>query len=103
MCYLSKDDRRIEFFEEPTIIDGTLEDDDIPCWSLAALLDVISQEIFDEEYIINITEGLNNRWILTYDHWENKQHSYYRFSSDADNLVDTCYEMIIKLKELNLL
>ena len=77
--------------------------DNVPCWSLAALLDVIPQEIFDGEYIINITEGLNNRWILTYDHCENKQHSYYRLSSGADNLVDTCYETIIKLKELNLL
>lgn len=103
MCYLSKDNRGIEFFEEAVVSDGTREDNDIPCWSLAALLNVIPQEIFDGEYIINITEGLNNRWILTYDSWEHREHSYYRLSSGADNLVDACFEMIIKLKKLNLL
>lgn len=75
----------------------------IPCWSLAALLDAIPQEIFDGEYIINITEGCDNRWILTYDHYENKNHSYYGLSSGADNLVDACYEMILKLHKLKLL
>lgn len=76
---------------------------DIPCWSLAALLDAIPQEIFDGKYIINITEGCDNRWILTYDHYENKNHSYYGLSSGADNLVDACYEMILNLHKLKLL
>lgn len=74
-----------------------------PCWSLAALLDVIPQEIFDGEYVINITEGCDNRWVLTYDYYENRNHSYYGLSTGADNLVDACYEMILKLKEKNLL
>lgn len=103
LSYLSKDGRGIEFFEEPVVNDGTWEDDDIPCWSLAALLDIIPQEIFDGEYVINITEGIDNRWVLTYDHYENRNHSYYGLSTGADNLVDVCYEMIIKLKERNLL
>ena len=75
----------------------------LPCWSLAALLEAIPQEIFDGEYIINITEGLNNRWVLTYDHYENRNPSYYGLSTSADNLIDACYEMIIKLKGNNLL
>ena len=74
-----------------------------PCWSLAALLGVIPQEIFDGEYIINITEGCDDRWALTYDHHENRNHSYYGLSSGADNLVDACYEVILKLHERNLL
>lgn len=77
--------------------------DNIPCWSLAALLNIIPQEIFDGEYIINITEGLNNRWILTYDHYENRNHSYYGLSTSTDNLVDACYKMILILHELKLL
>lgn len=77
--------------------------DYVPCWSLAALLETIPQEIFDEEYIINITEGWNNRWMLTYDDFEDRNHSYYGLSIDADNLVDACYEIILKLKEKNLL
>ena len=75
----------------------------IPSWSLSALLDVIPQEIFDGEYVINITEGCDNRWVLTYDHCENRHHSYYGLSTGADNLVDACYEMILKLNEQKLL
>ena len=76
---------------------------DCPCWSLAALLSAIPQEIFDGEYIINITEGCNDKWVLTYDHYENRNHSYYGLSSGADNLIDACVAMIEKLNELNLL
>lgn len=75
----------------------------IPCWSLASLLNVIPQEIFDGEYVINITEGCDNKWVLTYDHHENRHHSYYGLSTGADNLVDACYEFILKLHEQNLL
>ena len=71
--------------------------------SLAALINIIPQELFDGEYIINITEGIYNKWIITYDHYENRNHSFYGLSAGADNLVDACYEMIIKLHELNLL
>ena len=76
---------------------------DIRAWSLAALINIIPQELFDGEYIINITEGIDNKWIITYDHYENRNHSFYGLSAGADNLVDTCYEMIIKLHEQNLL
>lgn len=75
----------------------------IPCWSLAALLNIIPQEIFDGEYIINITEGRDNKWVLTYDHYENRNHSYYGLPIGADNLIDACVKMIIKLHERNLL
>ena len=74
-----------------------------PAWSLAALINIIPQELFDGEYIINITEGIDNKWIITYDHYENRNHSFYGLSTGADNLVDACYEMIIKLHEQNLL
>lgn len=80
------------------------EHDDIPAWSLAALINIIPQEIFDGEYIINITEGCNNRWILTYDYYdEDRNHSYYGLSTGADNLVDVCTDIIIKLKERNII
>lgn len=83
--------------------DISLDDTDIPAWSLAVLLSVIPQEIFDGEYIINITEGLDNRWVLTYDNCENRHHSYFGLSSGADNLIDACYEMILKLHKRKLL
>lgn len=83
--------------------DTFIEKDAIPCWSLAALLEIIPQEIFDGEYITNITEGLDNKWVLTYDHYENRNHSFYGLSTGADNLVDACVEMIKKLHERKLL
>ena len=75
----------------------------IPCWSLAALISIIPQELFDGEYIINITEGKNKKWIITYDHYENRNHSYYGLSTGANNLVDACTNTIIKLKERNII
>ena len=75
----------------------------ISCWSLAALINIIPQELFDGEYIINITEGLDNKWILTYDHYEKRNHSFYGLSAGADNLVDACTDIIIKLKERNII
>ena len=67
----------------------------LPCWSLTALLDVLPLEVsFNKQ-----TDGVD-----TY---------YYIASCDARycdvyshrhiNIVDACYETIVKLKELNLL
>lgn len=67
---------------------------DLPCWSLAALLSILSpgirltgcnpnNSVWYCEYIVN-----NNRLYV---------------GKIKDNLVDACYEMIIKLHELNLL
>lgn len=69
----------------------------IPCWSLSALLSIIPQEIFDGEYIINITEGLDNKWIISYN--ADNSASFYGLIASADNLVDACVYMVIKLSE----
>ena len=82
---------------------NAIRENDLPCWSLAALLSVIPQEIFDSEYVINITEGCNEKWVITYDHVDYRSHSYYGLSSGADNLVDACVEMILKLHERKML
>ena len=74
----------------------------LPCWSLAALFGVIPQTIFDGEYVINITEGGAYKWVITYDHYENRSSSGYEVDSGADNLVDACYELVLKLHELKL-
>ena len=76
---------------------------EIPCWSLAALLGLIPQEIFDGEYIINITEGCDYRWALTHDYYENSKLSYYGLSAGADNLIDACYELTLRLHERKML
>lgn len=65
----------------------------IPCWSLAALLEVIRKTIGYTVY------GANNVYIsceLGDKPWKMETKVY-------DNEVDACYEMILKLNELKLL
>ena len=63
----------------------------IPCWSLAALLKVIPKIVNNETLFIETSAAL----------W----HVGYRnvYIARADNPVDACYEMIIKLNELKML
>ena len=69
----------------------------IPVWSLAALLGVlpildnrspVTSKTFDGKYRVLYHSTAYEKAILT---------------SDYDNPIDACYEMIIKLHELNLL
>ena len=61
--------------------------EDIPCWSLAPLFGVLP----NENMLVKTTDG-----------------KYYCLANDVmtkhyDNPIDACCEMILKLKELNLL
>lgn len=98
-CYLSKDGRGIEFFEEPTIIDGTLEDNDIPCWSLAALLAVLP----------SVIKRNDKRMFLTLEK-AGAYNLYYKSPDRLDELwetdfepIDACYKMIMDLHKQNLI
>lgn len=63
----------------------------IPCWSLAALLGVLPYPSIHK----------------TFSGWRcdsyNKEATSYILGKSSDNPVDACYEMILKLKNLNLL
>ena len=61
-----------------------------PCWSLAALLNLLP-EIQGGKPIIALDDNY-----ITYPHMSD-------LHTKSDNLVDACYEMILKLHELNLL
>lgn len=68
--------------------------DRITCWSLAALLSILPQSVRlvgtpKDSYWYCEGVDNNNQW--------------YAGSASANNPVDACYEMIIKLSELNLL
>lgn len=65
----------------------------IPCWSLAALLAVLSFPVL--RYDIEDGEG---GWIVGCEKNDKGYLSHYR-----DNPVDTCYEMILRLHEQNLI
>ncbi len=58
----------------------------IPCWSLAALLSVLPSATLDSSN----------------DHYY-RIRCMKRFTEWYDNAIDACYEMIVKLHELNLL
>ena len=62
-----------------------------PAWSLSALLAVLPKVINNETLFIETSPAL----------W----HIGYRdvYTARADNPVDACYELILKLNELNLL
>ena len=71
----------------------------IPCWSLAALLDVLPENIKfkDNKYYL--------RFMKDYVEYANDVFSITGrcLHTTGNNLVDACYEMIIKLNEQKLL
>lgn len=83
----------------------TADDTAIPCWSLAALHDSlpnnkhISTTVSRGGWSIEAKDYMPNTWWCEYEDSED----YTEFSTSADNPIDACYEMIIKLHELNLL
>lgn len=64
---------------------------DIPCWSLAALLSVLD--------FPSLTQSKEDEWEMCV---LNHQSDEY-IEVSASNPTDACYEMILKLKEQNLL
>lgn len=83
--------------------DWEWEPQDTPCWSLAALLEVLNSKIYSDdgdEYTLYIYKE-SDQYSLSYIH-------EYNSSQDIelgmyDEFVDCCYDMIIKLHELNLI
>jgi hypothetical protein len=75
----------------------------IAAWSLAALLEVLDDEITNEDgndYNLTIIKENLQYQLYYHDSWgqaEDIETDYY------DDMVDACYEMILKLNELNLL
>lgn len=72
----------------------------LPCWSLAALINTlpISIKFKDDEYYL--------RFMKEYVEYANDEISLTGrclHTTGNDNLVDACFEMILKLKEKNLL
>lgn len=65
-----------------------------PVWSLTALLGVLPEGMIESYYIPNLQKE-NGKYSVAYGSDE--------LLCTADNPVDACYEMIVKLHELNLL
>ena len=72
---------------------------DIPCWSLAALLDILSKTAhsIDEDGSVDLSSYKNIEWNCRLINIADLE------VSTSLNPVDACYKMIININELNLL
>lgn len=77
---------------QPYCFVGTFESD-IPCWSLAALLELLELPTLEKNGIGKGKTG----WMVT--HYDVNGMRY--DTTYYDNAVDACYEMILILKENN--
>ena len=80
------------------IDDGLVTADNtaIPCWSLAALISILPDEIKHDGIV-------NNLWITSEDvSYYSKEYDSYLYCEEGC-IVDACYKMIIHLHELKML
>jgi len=86
-------------YDYPSVnIDG-IEELDIPCWSLAALIEILPNIIVIDGFRWGLSIRKSSISYLGSMTWDGQL----TISVKGDNLVDACYEMIIKLNEQNLL
>lgn len=70
----------------------------IPAWSFVALLNAVDFSTINLHY-----DNARKDWVASATIHDSTKHCTKYESTRAFNLVDACYEMIIKLHELNLL
>ena len=95
--------KKCDYDTVPTIIDADNQIDicDIPCWSLAALLNILHSKV---KNILSLSGGgykdgkYISDWCLDYE-FENGDYQ----KTFAGNPIDACVEMILKLSELKIL
>lgn len=86
----------------PMVMRDCKSDKDIPCWSLAALLSILPDEITDDGDVYrNMVFRLKGKYIIQYPRLTTLWPSL--LSVEADNVIDACVEMIIKLHERKML
>lgn len=94
MCY---NDGELRIGYAPLAVE---RDDYLPCWSLAALLDVIPYNVSFNKAVYRF------KMVKFFDHWECYHENFGSVSTEifkANNHIDACVAMIEKLNELNLL
>ena len=77
---------------------NVIRENDLPCWSLAALFDILPKDIGDyRKYLYYDVDIYHCGYI------GNGDIMFTLEETKADNPIDACYEMILKLHEFNLL
>lgn len=87
----------IDFRNNQPLFEG-----DILCWSLAALLGVLPVSCDDGQHclsLINSNPNEKTEWLCSYEDCKGDL----ILECYADNSIDACYEMILKLHELKML
>ena len=111
MCYIkhaSSDNLTWRFDDElpPMVLSrtpiGKIKAEILPCWSLAALFDLIPSKIYDDSNSMYLQinkedNGYQLAYTDPYGDFGNTETDKY------DNFVDACYDMILKLYELKLI
>ena len=88
---------------------GTAHKKDLPCWSLAALLEAMPKYIrkYDgrvyRNYSLNLYRSYYHCCGYSFGSTTTDDDDNTLYCIGRDNWVDACYEMILKLHELNLL
>lgn len=86
--YWDYDVQKHEYY--PMVMDDQFDDFCICAWSLAALLNVLPKIINNETLFIETSAAL---WHIGYRNI---------YTARADNIIDACYELILKLHELKM-
>lgn len=97
--FLKKDGSKVS--NVPFVKDGFEEPECcytfIPCWSLAAILNILPDELENDHFLTLQKE--KDEYCCCYEDINGNSFTH----TFADNPVDACYEMILKLHEMNLL
>lgn len=88
----------------PMVIRDSETNHDLPCWSLAALMELMPPYLFEFERGIdlNIYPNLNGKgWHCSYmpNNIESMKKDKFRQITNGDNAVDAAFEMVVWLKE----
>ena len=78
------------------LITSVIREKDVPCWSLAALLGVLPNKLQIALAINDFQGDRKEKYAIG-----SVEHD--KYDCFADNSVDACYELIIKLHELKML
>ena len=99
-CYWDYDEmqkfHRISWFEDGFNKESQLRlnENNVCAWSLAALLEILPEGVIENYYVPNLQKE-NGKYLIAYGNEE--------LLCVADNPLDVCYEMILKLHEQKIL
>lgn len=93
-----------EYTKEPLLHKPVCDPDKaLPCWSLAALLEVLPDRIYDRYDLVLGKLSANDGWYVCYEDNDLlfQHYHFHKHYVDNNNLFDACVEMITILNKEN--